>query len=490
MALTPRPNVLWICTDQQRYDTLGCTGNPFVNTPNLDRLAADGVLLRGAYSASPVCAPSRACFLSGRYPRTCGVRQKGQNIPSTERLIPRIFADNGYVCGLSGKLHISACHPSVSPDFERRIDDGYSFFSWSHHPAAAGRGNWSGNAYTNWLTEQGINYSTQDLPDCRYVQKGMPAEYSQTTWCFNEAMRFIGENRDRPWLFSINCYDPHHPFDPPEEYLKRYLPILDKLPLPDYIPGELDNKSVFQRYDHEGAYNSPGHFPYEQMSERDHRLIRAAYYAMIDQIDFQVGRIVEYLKKLGLYENTLIIFHSDHGESLGDHGIYLKGPYFYESAVHVPLILHWGGHTLRGACRDALVELVDLAPTLCEAAQLERPEAFQGRSFLPLVTDRNAPDKLRESVYSEFYNANINHRHPKAFLTMVSDGRMKLVKAHGEEGCGDPGSELYDLKTDPGEHRNLYGNPAFLEAQAKMLALLTDRMAGTLDPLPHRRAFW
>lgn len=486
-----KPNILWICSDQQRYDTLGCTGNPFVCTPNIDALAADGVLLKSAYTVSPVCAPSRACFLSGRYPRTCGVRQNGQDIPESEYLLPRIFADNGYVCGLSGKLHISACHPSVSPDMERRIDDGYSFFSWSHHPARAGKGNWSGNAYTNWLTSMGIEYRTTPLAECRYVDKGMPAKYSQTAWCFREAMRFIDrQDEAQPWFFSLNCYDPHHPFDPPAEYLERYLPILDQIPLPDYQPGELEQKSVFQRYDHEGAYNMKGHYPYDEMTDTDHRYITAAYWAMIDQIDDQIGQLVAHLKEIGQYENTVIVFTSDHGESLGDHGIYLKGPYCYECSVHVPLIIHYAGQVLGGTARDALIELIDLAPTLCDIADIEKPPSFQGRSFLPLLIDRSVPDRHRESVYAEFYNSNINHRNPKAFLTMVSDGQWKLVKVHSPEGEEDYGSELYDLAADPGEHHNLYGDPAYLDVQARMLALLADRMAQTIDPLPSRRAFW
>ncbi|MBR2987805.1 MAG: sulfatase-like hydrolase/transferase [Clostridia bacterium] len=486
-----KPNILWICTDQQRYDTLGVTGNPFVNTPNLDAFALESVTFDSAYTVSPVCAPSRACFLSGRYPRTCGVRQNGQDIPETEYLLPRLLADNGYVCGLSGKLHISACHPSVAPDMERRIDDGYSFFSWSHHPAPAGKGNWSGNAYTNWLTSIGVEYRTRPLAECRFVDEGMPAEYSQTTWCFNEAMRFIdAQAPDQPWMFSINCYDPHHPFDPPRQYLERYLPILDEIPLPSYQPGELDNKPIFQRYDHEGAYRIKGHYPYDEMTDKDHRYIRAAYWAMIDQIDEQVGRILYHLKEIGQYDNTVIVFTSDHGESLGDHGIYLKGPYCYECGVHVPLIIRYGEHTISGVRRNAMVELIDLAPTLCELAGVEPPHSFQGRSFASLLTDEAKEDRHRESVYAEFYNANLNHRNPKAYLTMVSDQRFKLVKVHNSEGEYDCGGELYDLVGDPGEHNNLYGKQEYLEVQARMLALLSDRMAQTIDPLPERKSFW
>ena len=211
---------------------------------------------------------------------------------------------------------------------------------------------------------------------------------------------------------------------------------------------------------------------------------------MIDQIDAQVGRIVEYLESTGELDNTIILFHSDHGESLGDHGFYLKGPCFYESAVHVPLIVRWGDRVPPGRVSRAMVELVDIAPTLCRAAGIEQPEAFQGRDFLDLLTGTAPTDSHRMSVYSEFYNANINHRDPKAFATMVFDGRWKLVKVHSPEGVGDLGSELYDLEEDPGEHNNLFTDPALLERRAEMLGLLADKMAWTLDPLPHRRAFW
>lgn len=490
--MSQKPNILWICSDQQRSDTLGCYGNPYVHTPHIDALAAGGVRLSRAYVQSPVCAPSRASFLSGRYPRTCGVRQNGQNIPGDECLVPRLFADDGYACGLSGKLHISVCHPTVSTEVERRIDDGYDFFAWSHHPEKSGRGHAHVNAYTQWLLSQGLDYDTPSLPECKYVQQGLPAAYSQTTWCFGEAIRFIDEQPEgRPWFFSLNCFDPHHPFDPPAAYLDRYRPILDDIPLPDYVPGELDGKPLFQRKDHIGKSNMAGAYPYADMTDRDRRFITAAYWAMIDQIDDQVGRIVAHLKAIGQYENTLIIYTSDHGESLGDHGIYLKGPYLYESNVHVPFIIHWAGHTLQGVTRDALVEMIDIAPTLCKAAGIDRPVAFQGRSFLPLVTDAQVPDAFRHSVYTEFYNANINHREPQAFLTMVFDGRWKLVKVHAPENAPIlPEGELYDLQNDPGEHINLYDDPACLAEQARMLALMCDRMAQTVDPLPIRYAAW
>lgn len=487
-------NILWFCTDQQRFDTLGCYGNPWVKTPNLDRLAQMGVRFTQAYSQSPVCAPSRGSFLTGRYPRTCGVRQNGQDIPPTERLLPKLLRDQaGFTCGLSGKLHISACNQATGRAREPRIDDGYDYFQWSHHPSELGsNGNWPTNDYTIWLESQGVSYKTETLPQCRYVQTGMPEQYHQTTWCVNAAIDYIrsASAHHRPWLFSVNVYDPHHPFDPPADYLKRYLDMLDKLPLPNYQPGELENKPYFQTVDHGGAYDTPGNYPFDPMTPDDHRYLRAAYWAMIDLIDAQLGRLLDYLEESGQLEDTLIIFTSDHGESLGDHGIYLKGPYFYECNVHVPLIIAWPGKIPAGRVSDALVELVDLAPTLCDAAGIPQDPGMQGRSLWPLLTGSQPLDLHRDSVYCEYYNSNIKHRNPLAFDTMVFDGRYKLVKVHDRDHQMTCQGELYDLAEDPQERCNRYEDPAYLEIRARMLALLCDRMAETCDPLPVRQACW
>lgn len=477
----PRPNILWICTDQQRYDTLGCTGNSLVRTPAIDRLAAEGALFESAYVQNPVCTPSRASFLTGRYPRTTRCRQNGHAIPADEVLVTRILADHGYACGLSGKLHLSPCQPKACPVTERRIDDGYHVFHWSHHP----RPDWPGNAYIQWLREKGGRVESRELADCRYVRLGMPAALHQTTWCAQMAINFFeaASDSDHPWLFSVNIYDPHHPFDPPEEYLKPYLDRLEEIPLPNYREGELDGKPRFQSMDHRGAYNSPGNFAYPAMSEADHRYVRAAYWAMIDLVDAQVGRMIDALERTGQLDNTIVLFMSDHGEMLGDHGIYLKGPYFYEDLIHVPLIIRWPEKIRRNLRVGGLVELTDLAPALLDALEIPHHPGMQGRSFWPLLAGEADPARHREDVYCEYYNSMGCHRDPDAHGTMVLDDRYKLAVMHG---TGE--GELYDRRADPEERINLWGKPETSALQAALMQRLCDRMAWTVDPLPERQS--
>jgi arylsulfatase len=215
MQTVNNPNVLWICTDQQRFDSLGCYGNPYVKTPNIDRLAENGFLFNNAFCQSPVCTPSRASFLTGRYPRTTRCRENGQEIPEDETLVPKILKDEaGYYCGLSGKLHLSPCDPEVTPDTERRIDDGYDEFYWSHNP----RPGCTGNQYRQWLETKGKEFITPPFEGSKHVENGMSPEYHQTRWCTDRAIGFINDREidEKPWLFSVNIYDPHHPFDPPE----------------------------------------------------------------------------------------------------------------------------------------------------------------------------------------------------------------------------------------------------------------------------------
>lgn len=480
--MTQKPNILWICTDQQRWDTLGCYGNAAVHTPNIDRLATEGVLFERAFSQSPVCTPSRASFLTGRYPRTTRTRQNGQDIPADEKLISRILADNGYTCGLSGKLHLSACHKSVAPDHERRIDDGYAEFHWSHHP---GRPNnsWPTNEYDLWLREKGKAYKTTPVDGSPYVSYGMDEADHQTTWCAQKAINFMDahEGIDRPWMFSVNIFDPHHPFDPPKAYLDRYTANLDAIELPDYRKGELAEKTEVQRIDHDGAYGGNAGFPYDKMSDDEHRLVRASYFAMCDLIDSQVGRMLEALERTGQRDNTIVIFMSDHGEMLGDHGIYLKGPYFYEEAIHVPLVMSGPGFA-RGERASGMVELVDLAPTLLEAAGIPRCAGMQGRSVLTTLQGKQAAG--RDDIYCEYYNA--MPWHPPEVdpqMTMLRTDRHKLVISHSD---GD--AELYDLAEDPHEHDNLWRKPGHDPLKLDLMRRMLDRMAWTVDPLPERRA--
>jgi len=465
-----RPNILWICTDQQRFNTIAALGNPLIRTPNIDRLVGSGVSFTRAYCQSTVCAPSRASFLTGRYPRTTGCRQNGQSIPKRERLISRILADHGYTCGLAGKLHLASASDGK---VEERTDDGYEVFHWSHHPQP----DWPENAYTQWLSKHVKTwdelYRGAETP---YVKEGIPAEFHQTTWCAEMAIDFIRQQRNGPWLFSFNCFDPHHPFDPPKEVMDRYDPA--DMPLPKYHPGELDDKPVYQRLDHQWAHDEPGYFHVAAMTDDDRRQVTAAYYAMIELIDEQVGRMLAALEETGQLENTIVIFMSDHGEMLGDHGLYLKGPHFYEEAVRCPLIVSWPGKFKQDLRSDGLVELVDLVPTLLEAAEIEIEPAIQGRSLLPILHGQADPSKHRDYVYCEYYNA---WTHKRSYGTMMRTPDKKIVVYHGIDD-----GELYDLSGDPAEIENLWRSQPHAELRERLLKDAFDASVFTMDPMPPR----
>ena len=470
MASDNPPNVLWICTDQQRFDTIAAHGFPHVRTPRLDAFAGEGVSFMRAYCQSPVCTPSRASFLTGRYPRTTRCRQNGQKIPDYERLLPRTFADRGYVCGLAGKLHLASCSDGR---VEERIDDGYEEFSWSHHPQP----DWPENAYTQWLAKQGVSWEELYAePGTPYVKAGIPTEYHQTTWAAERTIDFLSRHRDRPWFFSFNCFDPHHPFDPPQEYLSQFDP--EAMPLPKYRPGELTNKTEYQRKDSVWAHNEPGYFDVANMSDRDRREVTAAYAAMVALIDAQFGRILDALEATGQQDNTIVIFMSDHGEMLGDHGIYLKGPHFYEEAVRVPLIVRWPGRFSSGSQVSELVELLDLAPTLCDLAGIGSEPGYQGLSLRPLLEGAPLERPFRQDVFSEYYNA---WTHKRSYGSMLRNEREKMVVYHG---AGE--GEFYDLERDPDEFENLWGVLEYRDRQLALMNRLFDRSVFSLDPLPIR----
>ena len=469
--MSSRPNILWICTDQQRFDTIWALGYDHAQTPHLDKLIGQGTTFNNAHCQSPVCAPSRASFLTGRYPRTTRCRQNGQSIPGDEVLVSKIFSDAGYRCGLAGKLHLASCSDGK---VEKRTDDGYDPFHWSHHPQP----DWEENEYTKWLTEKGQDwFDLQGEKISPYVQIGPPAEFSQTTWCAEKTIDFIKKENGKPWFFSFNCFDPHHPFDPPKEYLNQFNP--DDMPLPSVHADEADAKTTFQKLDRIWAHNTPGEFQVESMTEDDKRLVYAAYMAMVSLIDDQVGRILQALEESGQADDTLVVFMSDHGEMLGDHGIYFKGPHFYDCQMRVPLIMRWpNGGIVENRRVDGFVELVDLMPTFLEAAGLVIPSAVQGSSLLPLLIGGEENEFCREQVYAEYYNA---WTHSEAYGTMLRTKSWKVVVYHGTNQ-----GELYDLMEDPDEFFNLWDSPVHAQRKQELVLKCFDASVLSMDPDPPR----
>lgn len=464
------PNIVWICTDQQRYDTIAALGHPITHTPNLDKLVAQGVTFTHAFAQSTVCTPSRASFMTSRYPHLTGARDNGFDIRENEIPVSKIFANNGYHCGLIGKLHLSSCLGHV----EKRIDDGYAEFLWSHGPWTHGKD----NAYLQWLNSKG--YQWKDVyhpPKEKYAYAGVPAALHQTTWCFEQGMEFIDRNKHRPWFLSINVFAPHHPFDPSEEYLKRYDPA--KVPDPLYQPGELDNKPPNQKVDHNGAYGGLL-LGFSKMTPDERRQVTAAYYAMIEQIDDQIGHFMEKLEETGLKENTIVVFTSDHGEMLGNHGIYLKGHYPYDDLIHVPLIISWPGHFEAGLRSDALVELIDIAPTLLEAIDKPVPDRMQGRSLFQICTSKTDPHAHRDYIFTERYGGAATDK-PPTYFSMIRDRRYKISVYHGHE-LG----ELYDLEYDPDEFTNLWSDSKYAELKNRLIKKCFDVIIEKLDPVPQR----
>ena len=470
MASSP-PNILWICTDQQRYDTIHALGNSHIHTPTLDRLVAEGVAFTSAYCQSPVCTPSRASFLTGRYPSQIHVTRNGNAyFPENAQLVTRMLADAGYDCGLVGKLHLSAVTGRVEP----RPNDGYRVFRWSHHPRPESYWPIQYHAYHQWLENHGIDWfnsypKSQPWRKKVHATAGVAIEtrYHQTTWCANEAIDFIREARDAPWLISLNPFDPH-PFGPfysaPQEYLDRYNPAA--LPGPLFRETDLTHQERLNNIDFQSRATRP-----EEFRARE---VQAAYYASVELIDAQLARILEVLDRSGQRANTVIIFMSDHGEMLGDHGLTRKGCRFYEGAAHVPLIISWPEQFQQGFISNALVELIDIVPTLLELADLSVPENLQGQSLIPILTGESASATHRDFVRCEYHDAldlpNASH------ANMIFDGRHKLTVYHDTQQ-----GELFNLEVDPHEFENLWDNDATTATKQELLRCLFDAVMLATD---------
>lgn len=445
--MNQRPNILWYCTDQQRFDTIGALGNPHVRTPTIDRLVREGVAFTHTYCQSPICTPSRSSFMTGLYPaRLHNTRNGNESFPPFPPVITKVIAENGYTCGLVGKFHLQSSGYRTEP----RLDDGFSYWKFSHAP----RDDWEeGHDYAEWVRERGGN-----LNELRESEDRVPPELHQTTWGTERSLEFLKqqEGSGEPWLLNVNIYDPHPPFIPPKVYADQFDPAA--MPGPYFRDSDLAQQAKLASLDFQDEIKIP--------EAHDAFRKQADYYAMIQQIDDQFARILNYLDESGQRENTVIIFTSDHGEALGDHGLMYKGCRFYEGLVRVPLIFSWPGQFLQNLTAEGLVEMLDMTSTIVELAGLEQAEYMQGRSLLPILKGDADPAHFREFVRSEYFDALDTYftGGTGTFGTMYRTERYKLCMYHNK----DLG-ELYDLENDPWEFDDLWDSPAQHEIKHQLI---------------------
>ncbi|MGB7347853.1 MAG: sulfatase-like hydrolase/transferase [Pirellulaceae bacterium] len=445
--MNKRPNILWYCTDQQRFDTIAALGNPHVVTPNIDALVRGGVAFTHAYCQSPICTPSRSSFMTGMYPsRVHNTRNGNDTFPGYPPVITKLIAQSGYECGMIGKFHLSSAGHRTEP----RIDDGFSYWKFSHAP----RDDWqSGHDYAEWVRQQG-----GDLDAMRQSESRVDPHMHQTTWASECAIDFISGHAagQQPWLLNVNIYDPHPPFIPPKAYADQFDPAT--MPGPHFRESDLQQQAKLAALDFQDEVRTP--------AEHDAHRVQALYYAMIKQIDDQFARIIDELEKTSQRDNTIVVFTSDHGEALGDHGLMYKGCRFYEGLVRVPLIFSWPGRFAEGVVADGLVELLDLTSTLVESAGLNCPDYMQGKSLLPILRGEADGSIHRQFVRSEYFDA----LDPQftggtgTFGTMYRDRQFKLSMYHDKQ-IG----ELYDLIADPWEHDDLWDSPSHQDVKHQLI---------------------
>ena len=456
-------NVVIILADQLRADCVGCYGNSIVRTPHIDRLAGDGARFSWAFSQHPQCAPSRASLLTGRYPHTNGSISNFTATGEHESTLGERVREAGYRSIGVGKLHL----------FDEKYRNGFTdlMMCGGQHSGAT-NAECLDEDYKRWMREHGhwealqVAYASRANPDyaksfqCKVSP--LPPDLYIDGWVGNRAVEFIEEHDgEAPFFMFVGLPNPHNPFEPPEPYASIYDPA--DMPIPESFHSDLSGKPPQHlAYKQRGRAGMGSN--YELLTEKALRQVIAYYYASITLVDDQVGKIVEALNRRGMLDDTLIVFLSDHGELLGDHGMLLKStdayPMLYDVSLHVPLIIsHPEGGS--GTIIDQPVELIDVAPTVLDGAGLNVAPELQGFSLMDAVRGGEAP--LRNSVFSE-----------TGAVKMIRCDRYKLVHYPGM-GYG----ELYDLEEDPMELDNLWHLQDYAVLRAELERVLLDRLIAT-----------
>jgi arylsulfatase A-like enzyme len=468
----PKPNLLFLFTDEQRQDTMRAYGNPCIRTPNLDALAEQGVVFTQAYVSQPVCTPSRATIMTGLYPHTCGCT--ANNVPLDEKVptIAELFADRGYRFAYLGKWHLGdEVFAQHGFDHWVSMEDGYRKHYRPH------RDRMQNCTYYHWLRERGFEPDLRDGEFSAFSRRkaiGLPAQFTKPAFLAQQTSQFIGENADQPFVIYVNFLEPHMPFTGPYDHL--YDP--DEIILPsnfDAPPHPDEPLKVRLRREH---YRLHGMGGLDLTTEPGWRRLIANYWGLVTLVDEAVGQILGTLADCGLEDRTIVAFTSDHGDMMGSHRLLTKGVMF-EEAVKVPLIMRMP--QLPGAPRRAEcpVSQADLVPTLLDLMGQPIPPSLQGYSLKPLLEERRAPQE--DHVFIE-WNGSDSDDQARAPGEKTAQDVRKISGATSRCVISPDGwklnlseadkCELYHLPSDPGETENLF----YAGRREPLIAQLTDRI--------------
>ncbi len=457
-----RPNIIFIITDQQRFDTINALGFPYMETPNLDRLVNEGVSFSRCFITAPSCAPARASLFTGYYPHTTRIFKNGD--PWAHSWVERL-SEAGYHCVNVGKMHTT---PFEAPAgfHERYIVENKDRYL---------QGRWYFDAWDRALGAQGVVKPHREIyrqrDDYREVMGSFlwsaPDHLHPDNFVGDTALWWLGTYpQTQPLFLQIGFPGPHPPYDPVQEYAERYL---DKdLPLLDVTDEEIDGlPDVFKsmrehcaEVDHDSVVHLLDPTP-----EQRHRQ-RAYYLANVTMIDEKIGQILETLGRKGYLDNAVVIFTSDHGDCLTDHGATQKWT-MYDTITRVPTIVWAPGRFDGGRSVDEMYQWMDLGPTILELAEVDIPRSFEARSMLPALTEGSSAN-AREYVFSEHAREDSQGLQTD-FMTMVRSRDWKLVHFLGEAY-----GQLFDMNADPDEVNNLWDDPGQQDRKRDMLDVLRD----------------
>lgn len=493
-SVNGRPNVIIITTDQQRFDSLSCYGSGgFASTPNIDRLGELGAVFHRAYCTNPVCTPARASIFSGSYPSRHGAWNVGMSVPEDVPMLSHTLGQAGYRTHYVGKAHFQAfgdrTHSRECRQTWNERNTGWHGPYYGFETVELSLGHTTNGLYGHygeWLRERLSEEAFAGYLSAERADDGpgfsaeaydwdLPVRYHSSTWTADRALAFLeGYDADEPFLLGIGFQDPHHPHCVPRDQKERVSP--DTVPLPRFVEGELADKpphfglvrrGAFDDSPFRGTYPLAGQHrnpPYQDLPEQSVRNARAYYYSMVALIDTQIGRILSALESSGRLKDTVIVFTTDHGELLGDHGLWLKGPFHYEELVRIPFIVAWPAGFAGGVRVHDLVSQADLVPTILDAvgAAPLSPSFVDGVSLLDLVRGGSSPK--RPAVMVECVDDPTGLR----LKTAITE-RYKLTHYHGHAF-----GELYDLAEDPGEVTNRWDDPAYVGVRNELLGTLVD----------------